>query len=163
MTLLISILLLAAANRFAGMAFPFNKEVFGLAVCISCGFLGLPLGVCVASGLLGYAGRQFISHGAVYQVEAGKRKRGPWWAICFTRAALIAAPLAAPAALFVPVVAATATAMLGINILSRHLEDKNIVGRVWRFQFGNDMLLMAEPLQGAALGVMLCVLAGGMQ
>jgi hypothetical protein len=43
-------------------------------------------------------------------------------------------------------VAATATAMLGANILSRRLEDN---GRI------SDMLLLAEPLQGAALGAML--------
>ncbi len=146
MQFLIIPLILAAANRYAGINIPFNKVVFGISVLFACDLMGFPLEVCAASGLLGYAGRQFISHGAVYQVEAGKRKRGPWWAICFTRAALIAAPLGAPAAVFVPAVALAATAMLGANILSRKLES---TGRI------DDMLLLAEPLQGAALGAML--------
>lgn len=146
MQFLIIPLMLAAANRYAGTDKPFNKELFGISVMLACWLLDFHLVQCAASGLMAYAGRQFISHGAVYQVEAGTRKRGPWWAICFTRAALIAAPLGAPAEVFVPVVAATATAMLGANILSRRLEDK---GRI------SDMLLLAEPLQGAALGAML--------
>jgi hypothetical protein len=64
-------LMLAAANRYAGINKPFNKELFGISVMLACWLLGFPLEVCAASGLLGYAGRQFISHGAVYQVEAG--------------------------------------------------------------------------------------------
>ena len=137
---------LAFTNRYAGEDMPFNKEVFGLSVALSCALLGYPHVACIFSGVLAYFARQVIGHGAVYRLDRNARQRSPWWSISFTRAALMFAPLGSS---FVVAAALAAFGCLFSNILGRKLEDRGIV---------SDMLKVAEPLQGLSYGIALVLL-----
>lgn len=147
-TMIVVCAMLAASNRYAGVGEKFGKLVFGSSVCIACGLLGQPLIVCLSSGLLAFAARQYISHGVV--VGVGPRQRGPWWGVCFTRVALITAPLGAAPFYFIPFSAAAATACLGASLFARKLEMEGKIP---------DMLEVAEPLQGLCYGMALCGLS----
>lgn len=142
------LLLLMAAYRYAGMDMPLNKEVWGLAVAIAALILGLDPLMCVITGSLAYASRQWISHGEVYSLVPGSRQAGPWWSICCVRA--LAVTIAAGVAAWICALVASGVAFVcvGAVLLTRRLQAAGYI---------KDMVSSAELMQGAAYGLGMCI------
>ncbi len=140
MELLIALITSAMAYRYSGMDKPFNKTVWGLGLFIGLILTGVSSGIALVVSILGLAGRQFISHGAVYQLIPGARSEAPWASICFVRTIIMLFPFSCLSVFHGGLIAGGAAfLMLGVNKLSRFLEHKKYI---------SDMLYLAEPLQG---------------
>jgi len=146
MTALLILPALAYAYRLRGSGLIGNTLgwiAWAVAVFAACLWIGLPLLTAALCAAGAWAGK-LISHSIVYRLD--KKSTGAWWSICFARTALMTAPLN-PA---VWQLALVAFAMLAANYLSRKAQDVGL---------NNDMLKLAEPLQGLWFGVALLLIA----
>jgi len=152
MIYLLTLFTFSESNRLAGSIDLLGKLIYGLAVFSACSLLGFDPANSAVSGALAFAGRQYISHGKVYQLADPEfvRDAGPWWSICFARSAMIFMPVAGTMTTLLIASVAAATACLATNKFARYLEDRRYV---------SDMLAIAERLQGFFVAAVLCAIA----
>lgn len=145
------LILMATAYRVRGSGWV-NNLIGRLSWAFSVGIFVVILTEDIKSSVLcslaAYCG-QLISHGKVYRLADGNRDIGPWFSISFLRAALICWPLGMP---MIPCLLISAI-MVFINWLSLAAETRKTI---------QDMLVLAEPLQGLWYGVLLflCIFRG---
>jgi len=87
-----------------------------------------------------------ISHSKVYQIAEPAKDAGPWFSICFARGALIMTTHCNFFALLI-----FSAGCLCANFLSRKAQQAGYI---------NDMLRIAEPLQGLLFGALLITIKG---
>ncbi len=146
----VSVLLGAFGYRLAGLGIPFGKVFWGLSVFLVSYLATQNYSLSSITAIAAFISRQYLSHGAVYQMLPGKRHEGPWWAVCFVRmhSLLVASNLT-------PLGTILLAGLIGfvgifINKASGYLESTRRIP---------DMLRVAEPLQGAVYaGVLYLVL-----
>ena len=143
--------LMATAYRVRGSGRVSNlmgRLIWSFSVGVFVQILTEDIKSSILCALSAYCG-QLISHGESYRLTDGNRDIGPWFSISFLRATLLCWPLGFH---MIPCLLISAI-MVFINWLSLAAETRKTI---------QDMLVLAEPLQGLWYGVLLflCIFRG---